>query len=474
MFSIWIRAGEGAMREIMAAQLVPLELPDFGEPSLEPLIGKETYLQRIAMLVARMAAEKLDAVVIYGDREHVANISWATGYDPRFEEGLFILVPGRKPTLLAGNEGAPYAETAAGEFDIVLWQQLSLMGQPRGRDRALPDLLRDAGLKAGMRIGLAGWKGFETEAGAFDPDWFETPHYLVEALKRFGLVTNVAQIFMHPETGLRSINEADQLARFEYAATLSSNSIKRFIRGVRPGMTEYDACRNLALNGFPQSTHINMCAGPRAKFGLPSPSTRIIETGDPIVIGLGLMGSLNCRAGFMARGPEDLPPAARDYVEKLVAPYFEAAVAWYETIGIGVEGGAVFEAVMAKVGDPFFGIALNPGHLIHLDEWVHSPIKKFSRLKLRSGMALQCDIIPATGTEYFTSNIEDGIALANADLRGALKATYPEAWARIEARRTFMTDTLGIKLKPEVLPFSNLAAWLPPFWMSAGSAMAMR
>ncbi len=63
---------------------------------------------------------------------------------------------------------------------------------------------------------------------------------------------------------------------------------------------------------------------------------------------------------------------------------------------------------MSRLGDPFFGIGLNPGHLIHLDEWVHSPVKKNSKMKLASGMALQCDIIPATGTPYFMSNIEDG------------------------------------------------------------------
>ena len=91
-----------------------------------------------------------------------------------------------------------------------------------------------------------------------------------------------------------------------------------------------------------------------------------------------------------------------------------------------------------------------------------------------SGMAVQCDIIPATGTDYFTSNIEDGIALADAALRHDLQQRYPEAWARIEARRAFMVDTLGIRLKPEVLPLSNLAAWLPPFWMAPGKAMAMR
>ena len=95
-------------------------------------------------------------------------------------------------------------------------------------------------------------------------------------------------------------------------------------------------------------------------------------------------------------------------------------------------------------------------------------------MKLASGMALQCDIIPATGTAYFTSNIEDGVALADEPLREAFKSKYPESWKRIQARRTFMIETLGIKLRPEVLPFSNMAGWLPPFWLAPDKAMAMR
>jgi hypothetical protein len=89
-------------------------------------------------------------------------------------------------------------------------------------------------------------------------------------------------------------------------------------------------------------------------------------------------------------------------------------------------------------------------------------------------MALQCDIIPATGTLYFTTNIEDGVALADAPLRDALAARYPEAWSRIERRRAFMAEVLGIRLKPEVLPLSNIPAWLPPFWLAPGRVMAMR
>jgi hypothetical protein len=88
-------------------------------------------------------------------------------------------------------------------------------------------------------------------------------------------------------------------------------------------------------------------------------------------------------------------------------------------------------------------------------------------------MALQVDIIPATGTDYFTTNIEDGIALADAGLRDALADRYPDTWRRIEARRRFMADALGIVLHADVLPFSNIPAYLPPFVLRPDHAMTL-
>jgi hypothetical protein len=89
-------------------------------------------------------------------------------------------------------------------------------------------------------------------------------------------------------------------------------------------------------------------------------------------------------------------------------------------------------------------------------------------------MALQVDVIPATHTPYFTSNIEDGIALADEPMREEFAARWPEAWARIQARRNFMQTQLGIQLKPEVLPFSNLSAHLTPFLLSPDLAFRRR
>ena len=117
----------------------------------------------------------------------------------------------------------------------------------------------------------------------------------------------------------------------------------------------------------------------------------------------------------------ELPAGIADYVDRLVAPYFEAVAEWYGALRIGQTGGALFEIVDRHLGDPFFGIFLNPGHQIQLDEWVNSPISRGSTIELRSGMAFQVDIIPATGTDYFTTNIEDGVALADASLAGRVR-----------------------------------------------------
>ena len=102
---------------------------------------------------------------------------------------------------------------------------------------------------------------------------------------------------------------------------------------------------------------------------------------------------------------------------------------------------------MRRLGDPFFGIFLNPGHLIGLDEWINSPFAPARPIELRSGMAFQADVIPATGTDYFTTNIEDGVALADESLRAAFAAGYPAAWARIAgASAVHGANALGIEL----------------------------
>lgn len=457
--------------------LKQVALPRFGEPSVQPALPSGSHAARIEALLARGAESGLDAFAVYGDREHAANVAYLSGYDPRFEETLLVIVPGRTPQLLVGNEGWGYAELCAGPYERVLYQTFSLPGQPRDRVRALTDILADCGLRAGQRIGAIGWKPFSPEDAGLAESTLDLPAFVADALRAIagagGSVVNAAGLLMNPADGLRAINEADQLAAFEFAATFTSQGVRNVIEGIRPGMSGLAAARLIGMNGLPQSCHPMLSSGRRAFYGLPSPSFETIERGDPVTVAYGVQGALNARAGFLVEDASELPKDIADYVERLVAPYFAAVVDWYETVGIGVAGGALWKAVHDRIGDPFFGVSLNPGHLIHLDEWMHSPVFAGSDIPLRSGMALQVDVIPATGTRYFTTNIEDGIALADEALREELSARYPEAWGRIRQRRDFMADELGIRLKPEVLPFSNIPAFLPPFWLSRNSVMAV-
>jgi Xaa-Pro aminopeptidase len=453
------------------ARLADVELPDFGTADLEPVIPPAVYAARLERLRERAAARGYDRVVVYADREHSASLAWLSGFDPRFEEAIAVVGRDGDPLILAGNECYGTAGAAPLPMRRELYQDLSLPGQPRERSRALAAILGDEGIGQGSRVGVVGWKSFA------DRSRMEIPAYIVDQLRDLtgpgGLVENANDLLIEPGHGLRAIAELEQLAAFEYASCRTSDGIRNLFGGLRTGMTEREAVGLLGWNGMPLSCHLMLTAGPRARFGLLSPGDRPIERSDPFTVAFGVWGALDCRAGFVVEDASELPTGIRDYTERLVGPYFEAIGAWYGALRIGATGGSLYDAVMAQLADPFFGIFLNPGHLIGLDEWINSPFAAGSTVELRSGMAFQVDVIPATGTDYFTTNIEDGVALADATLRADLAAAYPDAWGRIQARRRFMRESLGIELHEDVLPLSNLAAHLPPFLLRPDRAMTL-
>jgi hypothetical protein len=213
-------------------------------------------------------------------------MGYLTGYDPRFEESLLILVPGRAPVLLVGNEGESYAKVVPDGIQVVRYQSFSLVNQDRSASPRLGSVLSGAGLGDGARrVGIAGWKYFDASEAESPESWVDAPAFIVDSLRALGcVVVNATALFTAPGRG-------------------------------------------------------------------------------------------------------------------------------------------------------------------------------------------QLDIIPATGTAYHTSNIEDGVALADDALRAEVAARYPGMWQRVLARRAFMADALGIVLKPEVLPLSNLAGYLPPLWLSPQLAM---
>jgi hypothetical protein len=152
-------------------------------------------------------------------------------------------------------------------------------------------------------------------------------------------------------------------------------------------------------------------------------------------------------------------------MEKIYVPYFRLIVCWYENIKIGVSGKSILKKIHEEIPEySRLGIGLNPGHLIHNDEWTSSIFTNEGDYFVKDGMSIQCDII-ACPKDYPGIHIEDGLIMAGEETRKKFSAKYPESWKRIEARRKVMKDYLKININEEVLPLSDLQGCLSP-WTS--------
>ncbi len=472
---IALSTGESPPHGPIMSSLTNLGVPDFGVPVNLPAIRAAEFEQRLSQTVERMRREKLEMLVIYADREHSANMNFLIGFDPRFEEALLLLDAKGNRLLLVGNECLGDLPDPTLRCQIKLFQEFSLMGQPRENSAPLQNMLADFGVGRGTTVGCAGWKFF-TGPNIADPRTaMEIPSFIVDALRIVvgdpEKVVNANSIFMSAEDGLRLINSANQIARFEYASAYTSTSVHRALLSLREGIAEKEVARQYDSGGLTLSCHPMVSFGDKARRGLSSPSDRVANRGDAFTLAFGIEGALTARAGVVATGPEDLDPGLRDFYPRFVANYFEVIVAWYEAIKVGAVAGDVFAAAEAARNKNLFSVALNPGHYIHLDEWVHSPFTKESRVVLKSGMALQSDIIPVSAGPFCCSNTEDGIVLADERLRSELNARHPDCWKRIAARQRFMRDLLGIRIDESVLPLSNTPGWLAPYALDPNQAM---
>ena len=454
----------------------PIELADVGMPPLDiaetlPSVAAGEFEARIAAL---LAAVDVDHVVVYGDREHAASLVFLCNLDPRFEEVLLVLSGGRR-TLLVGKEDIGYIPVVPIDVDVILCPTFSLMGIDRSGGPTVGQALQEAGVSAGERVGIVGWKTLlpEESSGAFTPIF--APAFIVDTLREIAgspeLVVDVTAALTSPRTGLRSFNSADQIAVFEWGASRCAAYVMEVLRAARPGVSERDAFRGVPWGGEPLSYHPVFSSGADVAVGLRSPSARQLELGDAAIVGIGLWGGNCARGGIVVASESDLRAESEGYIDKLAVPYWRAMATWYESLALGMAGGDIFKTITELLAGEAFSSSLNPGHLIHYDEWLDSPIRAGSTDPIASGMVIQSDIIPTGIRPGWTANCEDTVAIGDADLRADLESRHPELWSRITARRTFMRDRLGIDVRDEVLPLTPTPGYFPPFWLDLDKAL---
>ena len=451
-------------------ELIEIDYPDFGQASEPPIFTAADYLPRIARLREHMRDERLSHLAIYADREHFANLAWLTGFDPRFEEALLILRPAGEPLILVGNECQAYLAISplfmGKHLRHEVYQPFSLPDQPRDTSRAMAEILKSEGVGRGATIGCVGWKTYST------PVEIDLPAYLVDAMRSLGAQTvNATGLFIDAARGVRTLATPREIALFEYTNGLASEGMKRVLFGLTLGETDRESLGKAGFEGFPQACHWTAKTGP-GRVSLSSPRGQKLALGQPYSANISYWGANCCRSAWLAKGPEDLPVAARDYVQNFAGPYFSAMAEWFSLLEVGTPGGELYSAIARRLPYDRFGIFLNPGHLIHFDEWTSSPIYQGSEIPLESGMVLQSDVIPGSPV-YGSTRLEDTFVVADLELRLALRAEFPEVSARCDHRRGFMMGVLGIELPDDVLPLSNLCGLAPPYLLKPNLVLAM-
>ncbi len=437
-------------------QLQPVAVPKGVLPEERPEITPEEYRRRRR---AFYEAARSQWVIVYGDREHVGNLAYLCGFDPRFEEALLVLGPDGPDVLMVGAEGETMAVPLAGDFKIIVSPLFSLPNVLREASGRLGSALQSIGMSSGDEVGVVGWKylePIETEPSSSSPGF--VPGFVLDAVAGMK-IRDVTRVLLDPAYGQRRVNSIDQVAQYEWGAARASASAWNVIRGVQPGLSELAACRNMGYAGEPLSCHVMLASGTDRIVGLRSPTAKPIEMGDGVTLAIGYWGGLTCRAGVVSEARDD------GFFHDYVSVYISAVVAWYEALTLGTSAGAIVKVVADELSRAGLRSMLNPGHATSTEEWLNSPMTEGSEVELASGMALQSDIIPVGLPRGTVLNCEDTVALGDKEFRREFAARHPYIWERVETRRRFMKRDLGIDISDDVLPLSTYPACFAPFWL---------
>ena len=445
--------------------------PPKNEEGLSPIeLTDETIKKRKEAVLRKMRQDGFDSIIIYADLEHGSNFEYLVGFLPRFEEALLVLHSNGKAFLALGNENLNKAEKARIKAEVIHIQHISLPNQPMDTDKNIAELLKMTRVDKAKKIGLVGWKLFTSkiENNQF---MYDIPHYIVSALQ--GIVsakfTNATYMFIG-ENGVRTVNNANEFAHYEFGAALAGNCILNAIREIKEGVSEMEVASKLEMYGQRNSVVTIMSSGPRFVNANMYPGSNKIEKGDPISLTVGYKGGLQSRCGFAVNDERELPKGQEDYLEAVVKPYFNAVKTWLENIHVGMKGGELYDLIEKVLPKEKYGWSLCPGHLCADEEWLSSPIYANSNEVIRSGMLFQIDIIPSV-KGYNGISCESGIFIANEQLRRDIQRDYPEIWKRILKRRSYMIEELGIQISEEILPTSVAIAYCQPFLLDKNRAL---
>lgn len=419
-----------------------------------------TIAERKNKVLTLMKQQQLSSLIIYADKEHGANFEYLVGFIPRFEEALQILNSDGSSTLILGNENYNKAKFARIPSEAYKCSLFSLPNQPMAGHDELTNILSEAKIDTSQKVGLVGWK-LTPGAG------IDLPYFIVDAIKtRTTNITNATGIMIDPDFGARTTNNANEIAHYEYGASLASDGLLEALNNLEIGKTELEVGAHLHQHGQ-YNTVVSIAAfGERFVNANIYPTQKPLQKGDKVALTTAYKGGLSSRAGYAVHNHDELEQIDPGYLENVVYPYFTAYHYWLQNVKPGLHAGEFYADFEAHYPQATYGWELCPGHLVADEEWLSSPFYKGSDAIIKSGMLFQVDFIPSQKDYKQGVSAESTVAIADAHLVNELKTTYPELWNRIENRRKYLKEELNITLPAEVLPLASTLAYVRPFMLN--------
>lgn len=417
-----------------------------------------------------MKEKEITSLVIYADKEHGSNFEYLVGFVPRFEEALLVLNIDGTSTLVLGNENFNKAQYSRIKSASKKCSLFSLPNQPMEELRELEEILSEISMDTTGRLGVVGWKlipGMKT--------YFDVPEFIVMALTSVvdrEKLMNATDLFISPKYGARITNNANEIAHYEYGASLASDGVLEAMNSLEINKRETEIGEILNKQGQYNSVVTIAAFGERFIKGNLYPTDNILKKKDKVSLTVAYRGGLSSRSGYAVENFAELEEVDKNYFSEVIVPYFNAYHHWLMNIKIGKSAGEFYNQFEEYYPQKKFGWSLCPGHLTAEEEWLSSPFYKNSDATIQSGMIFQIDFIPSQPNHNSVS-AESTIVLADKELRNEIKQEYPKLWMRIENRRKYMREELTIHLTDEVLPLTSTVGYYRPFLLNKDYSLCM-
>ncbi len=266
-------------------------------------LPQEEHDGRIARVRELMEAENLDIALVYYDEFNIGNGWYLTGWCPQFESGAVLIPRTGEPMLLGGPESEPFAKldsavTKTRNFPVFMVPDEEY---PNAVITDFPALFAELNQTLGdvKRVGMVGGGRMPAECYSQIEAGFSGTT-LVDITDEF-----VALRFDKSPWELEQIRAAFALADLSHAAMKAK--IAAGVSEIEVAAAGEFAARDKGATGFGFTAIVG--SGPRAKAVVPTATSRVMEAGELVMIGLA--PKVNGYAGVMG----DLLPVSGEYTD---------------------------------------------------------------------------------------------------------------------------------------------------------------